>query len=121
MCSLMKAFETRGARDQTTQVDCALSTFPRAQRQRARTELWHSNCGTETQGRTSDLACGGAWCVFIKLISTVSVNIRATAVTPAVPVRAGARAPLHAVNRTTLASAPASRGAAPRSAHGPPP
>ena len=76
MCSLMKAFETRGARDQTTQVDCALSTFPRAQRQRARTELWHSNCGTETQGRTSDLACGGAWCVFIKLISTVSVNIR---------------------------------------------
>ena len=86
MCSLMKAFETRGARDQTTQVDCALSTLPRAQRQRARTELWHSNCGTEG----ADLACGGAWCVFIKLISTV--NIRETARRGG-PVRA-ARGPL---------------------------
>ena len=95
MCSLMKAFETRGARDQTTQravtqVDCALSTLPRAQRQRARTELWHSNCGTETQGRTSDLACGGAWCVFIKLISTVNIRDRARrgGREPAWPVRA---------------------------------
>jgi hypothetical protein len=90
MCSLMKAFETRGARDQTTQVDCALSTLPRAQRQRARTELWHSNCGTETQGRKSDLACGGAWCVFIKLISTVKTYDR-----PHAAVVAGVRrAPL---------------------------
>ena len=55
MCPLLKAFETRGARDQTSKVRrrafSLLTIMSRAQRQRARTEMWQSNYGTETRGR----------------------------------------------------------------------
>ena len=55
MCPLLKAFETRGAREQTTKVRrrafSLLTIMSRAQRQRARTEMWQSNYGTETRGR----------------------------------------------------------------------
>ena len=55
MCPLLKAFETRGARDQTTKVRrrafSLLTIMSRAERQRARTEMWQSSYGTETRGR----------------------------------------------------------------------
>ena len=70
MCPLLKAFETRGARDQTTKVRrrafSLLTIMSRAQRQRARTEMWQSNYGTETRGRPRVRRVRGYRCVVVE-------------------------------------------------------
>ena len=69
MCPLLKAFETRGAREQTTKVRrrafSLLTIMSRAQRQRARTEMWQSNYGTETRGRPRVRRVRGYRCVVL--------------------------------------------------------
>ena len=70
MCPLLKAFEMRGARDQTTKVRrrafSLLTIMSRAQRQRARTEMWQSNYGTETRGRPRVRRVRGYRCVVVE-------------------------------------------------------